>query len=136
MNQKVNVKAMLLPLIFILGIGSIPGRAQQSHPRLSDAMIRTMVEHRLMDQMVLRNDNIQVLAQDGAVTLEGTVRNVAEKKRAEMAALGFDDVSRVLNELFIETSDRSDQHFAGRARATLGQNRRRTRQRSPELCVL
>ncbi len=70
MKKKVHVKATFLSLIFILGIGSVPGRAQQSHPSLSDARIRTMVEHRLMDQMVLRNDNIQVLVRDGAVTLE------------------------------------------------------------------
>ncbi len=69
MKQKIHAKAMLLPLIFILGIGSVSGRAQQSRPRLSDAMIRTLVEHRLMDQMVLRNDNMQVLVRDGAVTL-------------------------------------------------------------------
>ena len=112
MKQKIHAKAALLTLIFILGIGSVPGRAQQSHPRLSDAMIRTLVEHRLMDQMVLRNDNIQVLVRDGAVTLEGTVRNVAEKKRAERVALGIDDVSSVRNELFIETTDRSDQQIA------------------------
>ena len=112
MKQTINVKATLLSLIFVLGIGSVPGRAQQSHPRLSDAMIRTMLEHRLMDQMVLRNDNIQVLVRDGAVTLEGTVRNVAEKKRAEWSALGIDDVSGVRNDLFIETTDRSDQQIA------------------------
>ena len=112
MKQKIHAQATLLSLIFVLGIGSIPGRAQQSHARLSDAMIRTIVEHRLMNQRVLRNDNIQILAQDGVVTLEGTVRNVAEKKRAETAALGIDDVSSVRNELFIETSDRSDQQIA------------------------
>lgn len=98
--------------VWVFTAGSLSSVAQQVRPRLSDAMITTMVAHRLMDKMVLREDNIEVLVRDGAVTLTGTVRSLAEWKRAEKEALDADDVSSVRNELRIAKEDRTDRQIA------------------------
>ena len=104
-----QIKTTLMSIIFVLGIATIPATAQA---HLSDAMIKTQVQHQLMDQKVLREDNVQVRVEEGVVRLTGTVRNIAEKKRAEKAALGVDEVARVQNDLTIETADLSDQQIA------------------------
>jgi len=109
-NGKMTV--LLLAAAWAITLGSFPAAAQRTRPRLSDAMITTMVEHRLMDKMVLREDNIQVLVRDGAVTLTGTVRSLAERKRAEKEAQDADDVTGVRNELGIATEDRTDRQIA------------------------
>ena len=112
MKQHGKMTVLLLAVVWAFTAGSLSSAAQQERPRLSDAMITTMVEHRLMDKMVLREDNIKVLVQNGAVTLTGTVRSLAEWKRAEKEALGADDVSSVGNELRIATEDRTDRQIA------------------------
>ena len=109
MKQKMRIKTTLMSMIFVLGIAAIPGTAQA---HLSDGMIKTQVLHQLMDQKVLREDNVQVGVKEGIVLLTGTVQNIAEKKRAEKAALGVDDVSHVQNDLAVETADLSDQQIA------------------------
>ena len=109
MKQNTRMKVTLMSMIFVVGIGVLPGTA---HADLSDAMIKTRVQHRLMDQKVLREDNVQVLVEGGIVRLTGTVRHIAEKKQAEKAALGVDDVSRVQNDLAIAIDNLSDQQIA------------------------
>ena len=112
MKQHIRKTGIVLAAIFVLTIGTVPTRAQGSRPRLPDAMIKTMVQHRLIDKMVLREDNIEVRVENGIVTLTGTVRNIAEKKRAEKEAQRADDVSGVRNELRINTEDRTDRQIA------------------------
>jgi len=112
MKHYSKLTRITLAAIFVLLMVTVPAQSREGRPRLSDAMIKTMVEHRLIDQMVLREDNIQVLVTQGAVTLTGTVRNIAERKRAEKGALGSDDVSSVRNDLRITTEDRTDRQIA------------------------
>ncbi len=109
MKQNMRIKTTLMSMLFVLGMAALPGAAQAS---LSDAMVKTQVQHQLMDQKVLREDNVQVRVEEGVVRLTGTVRTIAEKKRAEKAALGVDEVARVQNDLTIEAADLSDQQIA------------------------
>jgi hyperosmotically inducible protein len=109
-NGKISV--LLFAAAWAFTLGSFPAAAQRTRPRLSDAMITTMINHRLMDKMVLRKDNIQVLVQDAAVTLTGTVRSLAERKLAGKEAQDADDVASVRNELRIATEDRTDRQIA------------------------
>ena len=109
MKHHMRIKTTFMSMIFVLGIAALPVAAQA---RLSDAMIKTQVQHQLMDQKVLLEDNIQVMVEEGVVRLTGTVSNIAEKQRAEKAALGVDEVARVQNDLSIETADFSDQQIA------------------------
>lgn len=109
MKHHMRIKTTFLSMIFVLGIAALPGTAQA---RLSDATIKTQVQHQLMDQKVLREDNVQVMVEEGVVRLTGTVSNIAEKQRAEKAALGVDEVARVQNDLTVETADLSDQQIA------------------------
>ena len=112
MKRHGGMAVLLLTAIWALATGSVSASAQRMRPRLSDAMITTMVEHRLIDKMVLREDNIKVMVRDGAVTLTGTVRSLAEWKHAAKEALDSDDVSSVSNELRIAKEDRTDQQIA------------------------
>ena len=108
MKQNPLMKTTLMSMIFVLGIGVLPGT---THASPSDGMIKTNVQHQLIDQKVLQEDNIQVLVEGGIVRLTGVVRHVAEKKQAEKAALGVDGVSRVQNDLVIAVADLSDQQI-------------------------
>ena len=71
--------------VILLGLGILvaPMAAQARHKMLSDAMIRTLVDHQLIKHDLQREDNIQVSVDDHVVTLEGTVRSLEEKKRAQ-----------------------------------------------------
>ncbi len=109
MKRDTRIKTTLLSMIIVLGIATLPGAAQA---HLSDAMIKTRVQHQLMDQKVLREDNVQVMVEEGVVRLTGIVSNIAEKQRAEKAALGVDEVARVQNDLTVEIADLSDQQIA------------------------
>ncbi len=109
MKHHMRIKTTFLSMIFVLGIAELPGTAQTHHP---DARIKTQVQHQLMDQKVLREDKVQVMVEEGVVRLTGTVSNIAEKQRAEKAALGVDDVARVQNDLTVSTADLSDQQIA------------------------
>ena len=113
MKVRSRMAVLSFVAVWMLAAGSLGTMAQQARPRLSDGMITTMIQHRLIDKMVLRDDNVQIQVQDGAVTLTGTVRSLAEWKRAEKESLRADDVVSVSNELRIATEDRTDQQIAG-----------------------
>lgn len=112
MKVHSRMTVLFLAAVWIFTLGSLSATAQKPHARLSDEMITTMVAHRLIDKMVLRDDNIRVLVNDGAVTLAGSVRSLAEWKRAEKEALRADDVVSLRNRLRIATEDRTDQQIA------------------------
>ena len=100
--------------VILLGLGLLVGPmvAQARHKMLSDAMVKTLVEHRLIKHDLQREDNIQVSVEDHIVKLEGTVQSVAEKHWAKRLASRVEDVQRVENQLVIKVSDRSDQQIA------------------------
>lgn len=108
----------ILSIALILGTFAIPTAAREEHVPLSDSMIKTLVDHRLIERGLQRDDNVQVSVEDQVVVLEGSVRSLAEKKRAEREANRVMDVLRVENNLTIEATNRSDQEIAeGVARA-------------------
>ncbi len=112
-----NTVMRILSIALVLTL-AIPTAAQEKHAPLSDSMIKTLVDHRLIKRGLQRDDNVQVSVEDQVVVLEGSVRSLAEKKRAEREANRVMDVLRVENKLVIEAADRSDQQIAdGVARA-------------------
>lgn len=106
--------SMILAVVFsiVAGAGAgAPAFAQEKHDRMTDATIKTIVEHKL-EHAGLQRQNITVTVDDAIVTLRGKVRSLAEKKRAEKAARSADDVVRVENELVVEAAGRNDQEIA------------------------
>lgn len=100
-------------LIAILATGSLAlTAAAQEKKQLTDSMIKTIVEYRLIREDLQQNNNIKVQVDDHIVRLTGTVRSAAESRRAEKAARGVDDVDSVENQLRVATSARVDQKVA------------------------
>ena len=112
--MKSRMKVTRNRWVILLGLGLLlgPVTVQARHKMLSDAMIRTLVDHQLIKHDLQREDNIQVSVDDHVVTLEGTVRSLAEKKRAQRRAAKVEDVSSVENHLVIEVPDRTDRQIA------------------------
>lgn len=96
----------------LLGAVTATANAQQPGDRLSDDMIETLVEHRLMRAGILSANRIEVNVDDGVVELSGKVLSQALKRRAERIAWRVDDVMRVENDLEVETRFRNDQAIA------------------------
>ncbi len=115
MKTKLRTIEGMLPILLAVGLFVSVSTVQGRHDPLSDAMIKTLVEHQLIKHELQREDNIRVSVDDHMVTLEGTVLSLAEKKRAQQEASRVEDVARVENHLVIEASDRSDQQIADHA---------------------
>ncbi len=111
-GQRITSGALtVLAAVALLGSGDL-ALAQQSSDQMPDQMIKMIVEHRLAKKRLQRQNNIAVSVDDSIVTLKGSVRSIAEKRRAEKESRGVDDVMRVINELAVETNNRSDQEVA------------------------
>jgi hyperosmotically inducible protein len=108
--MKIAMK--VLSIAVVLGAWVFPTAAQEAHKPLPDATIKTLVEHRLIEEGLQRDTNIQVSVEDQIVVLRGAVRSLVEKKQAERQANRVMDVMRVENHLVIQAPDRSDQQIA------------------------
>lgn len=112
MKNRMKITRNLWAILLGLGILVGPMSAQARHKMLSEAMVKTLVEHKLIKHDLQREDNIRVSVEDHIVTLEGTVQSVREKHRAERLARRVEDVQGVENQLVIKVSDLSDQQIA------------------------
>lgn len=75
--------------------------------------IKTVIESRLAaGELKTSSNKITVTVNDGTVTLNGTVKSLADKRRAERTARDFDKVSQVDNRLIVRVDDRTDQQIA------------------------
>ena len=105
-------KLHLLLITFFVTASLVFVVLAQDKKQLTDAMIKTIIEYRLIRENLQQNNNIQVQVEDHVVRLNGTVRNAAELRRAEKAARGVDDVDKVENQLRIAMATRADQQVA------------------------
>jgi hyperosmotically inducible protein len=85
---------------------------EENQPRLSDTTIRSIVEYRLHETGMQRDNKVEVMVDDHVVTLSGTVRSAYEKRRAEQIARSAPDVSGVENKLKVEGGRESQQDIA------------------------
>ncbi|MEW5976875.1 MAG: BON domain-containing protein [Acidobacteriota bacterium] len=111
-RMRVGSRAILNAAVSILVMaGCVKAAANAVHKALPDGTIRTLVLHKLDHKKMLHDNNIQVVVEDGSVTLTGSVPSLGEEKQAEKLALSVEDVTRVINRLTIEPA-RSDQQMA------------------------
>ena len=78
----------------------------------SDKAIQSAMEHVLAKQGILKDNNIQVLVTNGVVTLTGSVKTIADKRRAEHDAYEMAPGYRIAGDLSLEASTVSDQQIA------------------------
>src|SRR5688500_17803715 len=74
--------------------------AQREHVDASDAQLGLEVQSRLYQELGV--SNLSAIVRYGVVTLDGTVREEAELKRAEEIALQIRGVHSVINELTLK----------------------------------
>ena len=84
--------------------------AQKGHVALSDAQIKTDVEHKL-SELELASARVTVSVRDGVVTLSGTVPSLWMKEEAIARARKADDVKSVVADLTVMKGE-SDQTLA------------------------
>ncbi len=73
MKSKVRIIDSFGVILVGLGLLLGPVTVQARHKMLYDAMVKTLVEHRLIKHDLQREDNIRVSVEDHIVKLEGTV---------------------------------------------------------------
>ena len=84
----------------VLLCGTLPfALAADDRPRLSDTTIKSIVEYRLHETGMQRDNKVQVMVDDHVVTLSGSVRSMYEKRRAEQIARSAPDVSGLESKL-------------------------------------
>lgn len=114
MNQK-TITRLLFFLLIGIGICLTPVFSQKTQPTSSDDSIRAVVRNRIDQHESLRAAPISVSVADGVVTLAGTVRNLAERKRASREVEEVDGVTRVVNQLSVSAVNQTDQQLADEA---------------------
>ncbi|HXG65104.1 MAG TPA: BON domain-containing protein [Blastocatellia bacterium] len=107
-----RILSILVALLFAIPVVNVAADKDDRRSTLPDATIKTLVEHRLIKEGVLRDNNIQVSVDDHVVTLTGKVRSHAERQRAEARARSVDDVNSVINRLEVAAPDRADAQIA------------------------
>ncbi len=106
------MKTIALSIVAALAIPLV-GTADHQEKKLTPQIIRTMVEYKLIQDKISKDDRIKIDVEDGIVTLTGTVENMAQMRRAEKVAYGVSGVHSVKNGLKVDMrGDMPDQKIA------------------------
>ena len=108
MKTKLFIVIALL-MAFSMANGVIAG---QKAGQLTDNMVKTFVEYRLIKSGLLTNDNIKVTVANKVITLTGVVPTLDGKKRASSEAQKIEENYKVVNNLTIQMSSLSDAKIA------------------------
>jgi osmotically-inducible protein OsmY len=103
-----SVLFMLMALVLFANTKSTQGEPE----KLTDSAVKTVLEQRLIKYGLLRGNNIQVSVDNGVITLNGTVRSLAEKEKVAQYAHEVDDTYAIENLLAIQAGNLSDQQIA------------------------
>lgn len=95
-------------LIIVLGALIALASANCERRGVDDSVITTIVKSKLAVDNETSSANINVDTMNGVVTLTGVVTTRANKEQAERIARSVEGVTRVINNLTVETSDNHD----------------------------
>ena len=101
MHYKAMSYALGLCLMFITGCESMTGKT--TGQTIDDASITASVQRKLTSDKLSNFVRINVDTDQSVVTLKGTVRSVEEKSRAEDLARQVNGVTKVNNNLSIQS---------------------------------
>jgi osmotically-inducible protein OsmY len=99
---------------FILAMVNISIAMIPQKDKMTEQMMKTFVEYRLIKSKLLVNDNISVTVANRIFTLDGTVSTLRDKEQAEKEVHKVDENYQVINNLIIPKSNLSDPDFAKR----------------------
>jgi osmotically-inducible protein OsmY len=97
--------------VFILIMANLSCAIMPQKDKITDQMMKTFVEYRLIESKLLVNDNITVTVENGVITLNGTVSNLRNKQKAEKEIHKVAENYRIVNNLGIPKSNLSDADF-------------------------
>jgi hyperosmotically inducible protein len=99
--MRVPTMGVLPVTVLGIALAAAPARAE-ARPHLSDAQIRAVVEHALVDRDI---EGVAVAVSAGDVTLTGMVPNAWSRNEAEWLALKSRDVKSVANRLTVARAE-------------------------------
>ena len=120
MDNRVLIGTIVLAgcLAFGAAAPGVPRRGLPQEKNLEPA-IQSLIEIRLQKQGILVGDNLRVTVGNGAVTLTGTVRTLAQKRTAARIAHSVNEAYRVVEDLSLAPSGLEPAQVAAEIRGTL-----------------
>jgi osmotically-inducible protein OsmY len=107
MKTKLFVSIALI-MVFLMANGA----TAQKVGKLTDDMVKTFVEYRLIKNKLLVNDNIQVAVANKVVTLTGVVPSLDGKKCAGAEAQKVEESYTIVNNLTVQESSLAESKIA------------------------
>ncbi len=106
------MKSIVVSLIVAMAV-PLASVAEHEEKKLTPQMIKTMIEYKLIQDKISKDDLIKIDVEDGKVSLSGTVENMGQLRRAEKIAYGVTGVHTVKNGLKVDMhGDMPDQKLA------------------------
>ncbi|HVP36690.1 MAG TPA: BON domain-containing protein [Terriglobales bacterium] len=112
MLRRILICTMILLIIAGSGVLVMPATGQAQDNKITDNAVKTLLERKLRKDKLLKDDNIKVTVDNGAVTLSGTVASLADKKKAGEDAEKVAESYKVENDLMLVQTNSSDQQLA------------------------
>jgi len=106
-------------LLIVLGAFLALASANCERRSVADSAINAMVKSKLAADNETSSANINVDTKGGAVTLTGVVTTQADKEQAERIARNTEGVTRVINNITVETYGEHDDEVAGMSASDL-----------------
>lgn len=115
-RRKLRAAIGSAALIMALGTGSALAAETELGRTISDASLTAKVKTRLMADDATRGLNINVDAEDGMVTLRGTIPSEDAKKKAAEIALAVEGADSVTNGLVVGDSSANPQTLTAKTK--------------------
>jgi osmotically-inducible protein OsmY len=115
-------KYFITVILFVFLMTNSIVSADQKPGKLTDTMIKTFVEYRLIQKGLLTNDNIQVAVAEKTITLTGAVPTLDAKRNTGIEAQKVEETYNIQNNLTIKAVSISDSTIAENVRKRIYSN--------------
>jgi hyperosmotically inducible protein len=102
------VSALIIGLAIVIIMPAMVGAASDKR---TDQAIQTLLEKRLKDHGVLKNNNLQVSVANDSIVIAGTVPTIADKMKAEKDAQKVEEHYTIVDKLTLQPLTLTDQQL-------------------------
>ncbi|MGH9431656.1 MAG: BON domain-containing protein [Terriglobia bacterium] len=106
-----KISLILFTTLFVLTSGVV-----QAKPDITDSQIRAEIQDRLYHASVFKHGQVQATYANGVATLTGSVDSLAVRDDAAKSIRKVKKVSKIVNQIAINTEDTTDRQIAMSAR--------------------